>query len=179
MSHDDELIDESHAEDYAEGPHRVAWYDRTRLRWVNALGFAVGFLLLIWVLLFLFGLLTAKGSMPLPIGFSVLLFAALAASIVLLAMVMSFAWRGMNLGASKPRLYLFLWSVASLLYFLVQAAVLFKFGRRMLPGPAFASELFWTLCPVGVITFLALTYVNSDLPEREASCAGWSTTTTP
>lgn len=168
FDHEEDLHEEAYRDD---GPRKRPWWCRTRLRWINALGFAVGFLLIVWVVLFLFGLIGSKSThVPLPMVFTIVLFAALFSSLVMLFWVLSFAWRGMNLGERKPRLYLFIWSVASLLYFLVQAGVLFKFGKRTLPGPEFASELFWSLCPVGVITFLGLTYVNSDLPDEDD---GW------
>ncbi|MDJ0975680.1 MAG: hypothetical protein QNJ98_14555 [Planctomycetota bacterium] len=148
----------------------VPFWHRSKLRWVNGLGFAMSLALALWLLLATAGnLLPSQGNepMPYPLVYMVAGGAALIATVVLFGIILfRFLWRGVDFSEYTPRVYLFLWSIGGLLFFVLQALLMWIFGKRSLPNVAdWAQEFIWFLCPFGVMTFAILAYVNSELPH--------------
>ena len=154
-----------------EPPPKPPFWDRSRLGWINALGFALTLFLGIWLLLF-----AAANVMPeadpfelgFPTVFAVVLFLAQVATIVLGGIVVfGFMWRGADFHTHKPRLYVFFWTCAGLLFSLVQLVILFKFDFPELPNVArFAKQVYWGEAFVGLVCFGIMAYVNIDIPRE-------------
>lgn len=148
------------------------FWHRSKLRWVNGLGFAMSLALALWLLLATAGNLLpsdTEGRMPYPLVYMVAGGTALVATVVLFGIILfRFLWQGVDFSAYKPRVYLFFWSIAGLLFFVLQALLMSIFGKRSLPNVAdWAQEFIWFLCPFGVIAFAILAYVNSELPHGD------------
>lgn len=148
------------------------FWHRSQLRWVNGLGFAMSLALALWLLLALLGQLAPqKNAPPFPYPFIYMVVGgiALVGTVVLFAIVLfRFLWQGVDFGQYKPRVYLFLWSLAGLLFFVIQGLMLLVFEKRPMPNVAsWAQDFIWFLCPFGVLTFAILAYVNSELPHTE------------
>jgi len=147
------------------------WH-RSRLGWVNALGFALTFFLALWLLMAVFAnVLPSRDPIefPIPTAFVVVLLLAHVATVALcLTLVIGFMLRGADLNEHKPRMYTFFWTCAGLLFFLVQVVILARFGRVPLPNASgFASEVYWGVAPVGLLAFALMAYVNVELPGAD------------
>lgn len=148
------------------------FWHRSRFRWVNGLGFAMTLALALWLLLAAVGQLVPEknaGPFPYPMIYMVVGGLALVATVALFAILLfRFLWQGVDFSHYKPRVYLFLWSLAGLLFFAVQGLLLLMFEVRPMPNvAAWAQDFIWFMCPFGVITFAILAYVNSELPHDE------------
>lgn len=146
------------------------WH-RSRLRWVNGLGFAISFALLLIALLGVLQTLMPGGresALAFPTVYAVVTFGALLATLGLFAVLLfRFAWRGERFDTYQGRLYVFFWSLAGGLFFLCLSVVWLRFDGPPLPNlDVWASEFLWFLCPFGVVTFGLMSWTNSDLPHR-------------
>lgn len=149
-------------------PKPPIWH-RSRLGWINALGFALTFFLGVWLLLATFANFMPKADpirFSLPTAFVAVLALAHVATVALGAtLVIGFMLRGADLSEHKPRMYVFYWTCAGLLFYIVQVVVLLKFGSTTLPNAAgFASEIYWGAAPLGLAAFALMAYVNIELP---------------
>lgn len=162
-----------------EPPPKPPFWDRSRLAWINALGFALTLFLGLWLLLF-----AAANVLPdsdpftfgFPLVFAIVLFLAHLATVVLGGIVVfGFMWRGADFHAHTPRLYVFFWTCAGLLFSLVQMVILFKFGWPELPNVAnFARQVYWGEAFVGLLCFGIMAYVNIDIPKEGEELDGSS-----
>jgi hypothetical protein len=140
------------------------------LGWVNALGFALTLFLGVWLLMAVFSNVL-PGSGPIrfafPTVFAVALVLAQAATVALGAtIVFGFMWRGADFHAHRPRLYLFFWTCAGLLFSLVQGITLLRFHWPVLPNAAgWAVRIYWASAFVGLPCFGLMAYVNIELPH--------------
>ena len=157
-----------------EPPAKPPFWHRSRLGWVNALGFALTFFLAVWLLMAAFAnLLPGRDPIEfsIPTAFVVVLFMAHVATVALcLTLVIGFMLRGADLNEHKPRMYTFFWTCAGLLFFLVQVVILARFDgeQRQLPNASgFASEVYWGVAPVGLLAFGLMAYVNVELPGAD------------
>jgi len=86
-------------------------WDRSRLRWINGLGFGVTFLLAMWLLLALvmaFRPAPAPKPMPYPATYVVVTAAALLATVTMFGVLLfRVMWHGRHFSEYRPRLYLF------------------------------------------------------------------------
>ncbi|MDA1193580.1 MAG: hypothetical protein O2894_00170 [Planctomycetota bacterium] len=156
-----------------ELPPKPPWWHRSRLGWVNALGFALTLFLGLWLLLF-----AAANLLPdaepfrfgFPTVFAIVLFVTHAVTVALGAVVVfGFMWRGADFHAHKPRLYVFFWNCAGLLFALVQMVILLKFDWPELPNVArFARQVYWGEAYVGLLCFGVMAYVNIDIPSADS-----------
>jgi len=110
---------------------------------------------------------------PIPIPFILILGLTQLATVILGAtVVLRFMWRGADFTTHLPRLYVFFWTCAGLLFFLCQVVVLMRFGMVNLPNAAsWAEHIYWGVAPIGLLTFALMVYVNVELPsaaEHEA-----------
>jgi hypothetical protein len=155
-----------------EPPAKPPFWHRSRLAWVNALGFALTLFLGLWLLLF-----TASNFMPgsdpfkipFPGVYAAVLFLSQIVTVALGSVVVfGFMWRGADFHTHKPRLYVFFWTCAGLLFALIQFVILLKFDWPDLPNTArFASKIFWGEAYVGLLCFLLMAYVNIDIPAED------------
>lgn len=142
------------------------FWHRSRLGWVNGLGFALTCFYAAWLVLTTFRSVMPNAK-PLELAFPGVYMAvvmlALVATVVLCGIVIfGFAWRGADFSHPTPRMYVFLWSASGLILFLVLAVVLGKFGNEPLPNVArWASTMFWHGAYVGLPTFGLMTWVNT------------------
>lgn len=155
-----------------EPPAKPPIWHRSRMGWVNALGFALTFFLALWLLMAVFANLLPSADpieFPIPTAFVVVLLLAHVATVALcLTLVIGFMLRGADLNEHKPRMYTFFWTCAGLLFFLVQVVILARFGRVQLPNASgFASEVYWGVAPVGLLAFALMAYVNVELPGAD------------
>lgn len=155
--------------DRSTPPAKPPLWHRSRLGWINALGFALTFFLGVWLLLAAFANLMPKADpihFDLPTPFVAVLALAHVATVLLCTiLVVVFMLRGANMSEHRPRMYVFYWTCAGLLFYLVQVVVLLKFGRVSLPNAAgFASEIYWGAAPFGLFAFALMAYVNIELP---------------
>lgn len=153
----------------AARPAPVPFWHRRRLGWVNALGFALTLFLGLWLLLALFrSFLPGADRLAFPIPTAYVLACLLShLAVVVLGsiIVFRFMWRGADFTTHTPRLYVFWWTCAGLLFFLCQVVVLAKFGDVPLPNVArWASGFYWHLAPVGLLGFALMAYVNMEIP---------------
>jgi hypothetical protein len=148
---------------------RPPFWDRRRLFWVNALGFALTLFLGIWLVLVLFSSLLRDAQ---PIEFTIPAAFVLACGVAQLAtivlggvIVLGLAWRGADFTAHTPRLYLFFWTCAGLLFYLCASVTLLRFGIVDLPNVArWAEDVYWGSAPLGLVAFGLMTYVNVEIP---------------
>lgn len=145
------------------------WH-RSRLRWINGLGFAISFALaLIAVLALLTSLVPGREPLKLsfPAIYAIVTFLALLATLGLFAWIMiRVAWRGERFDTPHARLYIFLWSLAGGLFFICLMIIWLMFDSPDLPNLApWATDFLWFLCPFGVATFGLMSWTNSDLPH--------------
>ena len=147
-----------------EAPRPPLWHP-SRLGWVNGLGFALSMFFALFLLCALVSALLNR-SQPLEFAFPRMYAYASLATLVILGLLTCFlifgvAWKGADFGTHRARNMVFLWSLAGLLFFLVQTLVLFKFGSPRTPYIAeWASDLYWGIAPVGFASFALMTYVN-------------------
>lgn len=154
-----------------EPPPKPPIWDRSRLGWINALGFALTLFLGLWLLLF-----TAANVLPdadpfelaFPTVFAAVLFLAQTATVVLGAVVVfGFMWRGADFHTHGPRMWVFFWTCAGLLFSLVQLVILLKFDWPQLPNVAnFARQVYWGEAFIGLLCFGIMAYVNIDIPSE-------------
>jgi hypothetical protein len=149
--------------------HRPPFWHRRRLFWVNALGFALTLFLGIWLLLVLFSSFLRDAqplAFPIPLPFVLACALSQVATIVLGGIiVLGFAWRGADFTAHTPRLYLFFWTCAGLLFYLCAFVTLLKFGIVDLPNVArWAEDVYWGSAPLGIVAFGLMAYVNVEIP---------------
>lgn len=145
---------------------------RSRLRWLNGVGFALTFFFAFWLLAFLLALLEARFAdvvLPMPTAFAVVGAISLLAMIVLLGIVLlGFIARGADMNDWKPRLLLFAWTCAGGLFFLSQALVLLRCGSDAFPhAPSWLSGVYWYFVVVGSGTFPLLLWANAETPETD------------
>ena len=151
--------------------HPPRFYERSKLRWINGIGFAVTVLVAVWVLVALFGLATGAGDKtvtPPPLPYLAVAALSLVALLVSFAYVLNCFWRGEDMGRRGPRTLLYIWSLIGTLCFAVLGMILWRFSSPGIPAvPAWAMKLLWFLTVPGLITFGALCYVNADLPSED------------
>jgi hypothetical protein len=152
-------------------PAKPPLWHRSRMGWVNALGFAMTAYLALWGVLAVFSNLMPNAdalSFPFPTAFVVVLSLAHLATVVLGALIVfGFMLRGEDLNAHTPRMVIFGWTCTGLLFFLVQVVVLARFGMAQLPNASgFASNLYWGLAPLGLAAFALMAYVNVEIPKE-------------
>ncbi len=155
-----------------EPPPKPPFWHRSRLTWVNALGFALTLFLGIFLLLAGFSNVMPKSDpirFEIPTAFAAVLVLAQLATVGLGAVVVfGFMMRGADFHTHKPRLYVFWWTCAGFLFFLVDMISLVKFGMSDLPNAARWSEhLYWGVAPVGLLCFGLMGYVNIDIPADD------------
>ena len=152
-------------------PAKPPFWHRSRLGWANALGFALTLFLGLWLLLAVFSNLLPKSDpiqFDIPMAFVAVLGLAQIATIGLGAMVVSFMWRGADFHTHRPRLFVFWWTCAGLLFFLVDLVALLKFGTADLPNAArWAEHIYFGSAPIGFLCFALMGYVNIDIPSDE------------
>ena len=152
-------------------PAKLPFWHRSRLGWVNALGFALTLFLGVWILLAGVSNLLPNSDplrFGLPVAFVIVLGLAQIATVALGAVVVSFMWRGADFHAHRPRLYVFWWTCAGLLFFLVDLVTLLRFGIADLPNAArWAEDLYFGSAPVGLLCFALMGYVNIDIPAED------------
>ena len=147
-------------------------WDRSRLRWVNGLGFALCAGFAVWLLIAVFGVLSPgrdRRVLEVPLVYIVAAGGALLAWLGLFAtlLIRHFA-RGVSFEEYGPRATLYFWSLAGALFFVLSALILWRFDAPQFPRiPAFATDFAWFFTPIGVLVFGALAYVNADLPSHE------------
>lgn len=156
-------------------PAKPPFWHRSRLGWVNAMGFALTLFLGIWILLAVFSNLLPKSDplrFGLPVPFVIVLGLAQIATVTLGGIVVSFMWRGADFHTHRPRLFVFWWTCAGLLFFLVDLVTLIQFGIADLPNAArWAEDIFFGSAPVGVLCFALMGYVNIDIPADDEDWA--------
>ena len=162
-----------------EPARRPPFWHRSRLGWVNALGFALTLFMGLWLVLATIGNVM-PGSAPVrfvfPAVFAIVLILSQTATVALGAIVVfGFMWRGADFHTHKPRLYVFFWTCAGLLFSLVQLVTLLKFNGPELPNAArWARQIYWAEAFIGLPCFLLMAYVNIDIPrEGEAREDDW------
>lgn len=153
-------------------PSKPPFWHRSRLGWVNALGFALTLFLGAWLLLAVVNnLLPGADPVRFEIGTAFLLVLALTqvATVALGAIIVFvFMWRGADFHGHTPRLYVFFWTLAGLLFYLCQTIVLLRFGMADLPNAAsWAEHIYWGTAPIGLAAFGLMTYVNVQIPGAE------------
>ena len=151
--------------------HPPRFYERSRLRWINGIGFAISVCVAAWLLIALFGLATgarAKNVTPPPPLYLAVAGASLLALLGTFGYVLTFFGRGANMGHRGPRVALYIWSLAGTLCFAVLGLILLKFSSPGLPQvPVWSMRILWFLTVPGLVVFAALCYVNADLPADE------------
>jgi hypothetical protein len=153
----------------AERRPRPPFWHRSRLGWANGLGFALTLFLGLWLLLALVSTVLPGAD---PVRFSLptvyvaaCLLTQLAVVVLGAVIVFRFMWSGADLSAHGPRLTIFLWSCAGLLFHLCQVVVLFRFDAPRLPNVArWASDFYWHAAPVGLVAFAIMFYANVEIP---------------
>ena len=150
-------------------PSRPPPWHRSRLGWVNALGFALTLFLALWLFLAVLANFLPKADpvrFPIPLPFVLILSLTQLTTIALGAtVVLRFMWRGADFTTHLPRLYVFFWTCAGLLFFLCQVVILTRFGMVNLPNAArWAEHIYWGVSPIGLATFALMAYVNVELP---------------
>ena len=166
LDFEQEFDDDEH---YAPARGRAPFWHRTRLRWINGLGFAMTLILALWALLIPMSMLGKAKFIPfsnVPFAFLAILGISAVATIGLLIVVFRHMARGDDLGAPQPRRVLFYWSVAGLLYFLVMTVTLSRFGESAVGSALWIPHILYA--GVGLVGFGLLLYVNSDLPSHES-----------
>lgn len=167
-----------------EEPRRKPpFWHRSRLGWVNALGFALTVFLALWLLLVVFATFLPKAeaiSFPIPKPY---ILACAVTQVVTIAMgaviVVGLMWRGADFSTHTPRLYVFFWTCAGLLFYLCQLVTYLRFGVVRLPNVArFAEEVYWGSAPLGLVAFALMCYVNIEIPGADEHLhgdgdAGW------
>lgn len=154
-----------------EPPPKPPFWDRSRLGWINALGFALTLFLGVWLLLFAAANLlpdAAPFELAFPTVFAIVLFLAHLTTVILgCVVVFGFMWRGADFHTHKPRLYVFFWTCAGLLFALVQFVILLKFDWPELPNCArFAKQVYWGEAFIALPCFCIMAYVNIDIPSE-------------
>ena len=146
-------------------PTKAPFWHRSRLGWVNALGFALTVFYAGWLLLVVFRTLMPDArpvQFTLPVAYVLVTACALITHIVFCGLVLSHAWRGGDFREPRAHAHVLIWSISGLALFLVLALVLVKFGSEPLPNVAsWASKMFWHGCIVGLPAFALMTYVNT------------------
>ncbi|MDJ0522612.1 MAG: hypothetical protein QNJ90_11145 [Planctomycetota bacterium] len=152
-------------------PAKPPFWHRSRLGWVNALGFALTLFLGVWLLMAIFSNLLPKSEpirFGIPVPFVIVLGLAQVTTIALGAIVVSFMWRGADFHTHQPRLYVFWWTCAGLLFFLVDLVTFIKFGAADLPNAApWAEHMYFGIAPIGLLCFGLMAYVNIDIPSED------------
>ena len=99
-----------------------------------------------------------------PFPFAVVGFLSLASSIVLLGVFMfRYMAQGRDLSRHAPRVLLFAWTCAGVLFFLSQAILLARGKAAAFPVvPQWMSDSYWYLTVVGAVVFSVLMWVNAD-----------------
>jgi hypothetical protein len=159
-------------------PAKLPFWDRSRLGWVNALGFALTVFLALWLLLVVFATFLPKADpveFPIPTIYILVCGIMQVATIALGAViVLGLMWRGADLSTHTPRLYVFFWTCAGLLFYLCQMVTFVRFGIVPLPNVAkFAEEVYWGSAPVGLLAFALMCYVNIDIPREGEHTEAW------
>jgi hypothetical protein len=151
---------------------KLPFWHRRRLGWVNAAGFALTLFIGVWmVLAFVSNLL--PGADPIEFGISpafiVVLSLTQVATVALGAVIVFvFMWRGADFSSHTPRLYVFFWTCAGVLFYLIQVVILARFGMVDLPNAAsWAEHVYWGCAPIGLAVFGLMAYVNIDTPGAE------------
>lgn len=143
---------------------KAPFWHRSRLGWVNSLGFAITVFYAGWLLLVLFRTVLPGADalrFTLPVAYVVAIASVLVTHIVFCGMVLSHAWRGGDFRESRAHSHVLLWSVSGIALFLLLALVLVKFGSEPIPNSAgWATGMFWRGCIVGLPAFALMTYVN-------------------
>lgn len=155
-----------------EAPPKPPFWHRSRLAWVNALGFALTLFLGLWLLLFVAANLLPDAepfSFEFPAVYGVVLFVTQGLTIGLACIVVfGFMLRGADFHTHQPRLYVFFWTCAGLLFALVQLVILVKFDWPELPNTLrFAHQLYWAEAFLGLLCFGLMAYVNIDIPSED------------
>ena len=140
---------------------------RHRMRWANGAGFALTLFFAIWLLAFVLSLFAAgfeDAALPLPLGHAIIGGLALVAMITLLSIVIfGYVIHGADLGEYKPRMALFGWTLAGLLFGVTQSLVLLQRGATPFPHlPVWLSQLYWYFSIVAAVVFLVLLWVNAE-----------------
>ena len=155
-------------------PKPPFWH-RSRLGWVNAFGFALSAMLgLGFLLTALRALLPGAeaGTSSIPTAYIAVSVLALLATVVLCGIVVfRFAWRGADFHDPVPHTYVLLWTYSGLLFFVIQALILVRFGAQPMPHvAAWVTDTFWFVAPFGLACFALMLYVNAGVnpaPEEE------------
>jgi len=156
----------------AERRPRPPFWHRSRLGWANALGFALTLFLGLWLLLALVrtvlpGADPLKFTLP-TVYVAVCLLTQLSVVVLGGVIVFRFMWSGADLSTHTPRLYVFLWTCAGLLFHLCQLVVLMRFGAPSLPNVArWATDFYWHVAPIGLVAFAIMFYVNVEIPPGD------------
>jgi hypothetical protein len=155
-----------------EPPAKPPFWHRSRLAWVNALGFALTLFLGVWLLLFAVANVLPDSdpfTFPFPMVYAIVLLLCQCVTIALGAVIVfGFMWRGADFHTHKPRLYVFFWTCAGLLFALVQFVILLKFDWPELPNTVrFAHQLYWGEAFLGTLCFALMAYVNIDIPSED------------
>jgi len=151
-------------------PAKPPIWHRSRLGWVNALGFALTLFLGVWLLMSIVSNLLPSSdpiAFGLPTAFVAVLALAQVATVALGAVVVGFMWRGADFHTHRPRLFVFWWTCAGLLFFLVDLVTLLRFGFADLPNAArWAEHIYFGSAPVGLLCFALMAYVNVEIPAE-------------
>ena len=140
---------------------------RHRLRWLNGAGFALTLFFAAWLLVYVLTLFSAgfkDAAFPFPAAYAIVGGIALVAMIALLSKVIfAFVIHGADLGDWEPRMYLYGWTLAGLLFGVTQSLVLFQQGMSAFPHlPYWLSQLYWYFAVVSAAVFLLLLWVNAE-----------------
>ena len=156
------------------GSTKPPFWHRSRLGWVNALGFALTLFLGVWLVLAVFNNLL-PGADPIeftisPAFIAVLSLAQVATVALGAVIVFVFMWRGADFQSHTPRLYVFLWTCAGVLFYLVQIVVLVRFGIVDLPNAAsWAEDIYWGAAPIGLQAIPSMATRQTGPAQRPSS----------
>ncbi len=151
---------------------KLPFWHRHRLAWINALGFALTVFLALWFVLVAFNSLMPDSEpleFPIPVTYIIVLTITQLMVVGLGAyIVIGLMWRGVDFHTHKPRLYVFFWTCAGLLYYLCLTVTWLKFGMANLPNAArWAEEVYWGSAPIGLACFALMAYVNIEIPSDD------------
>lgn len=140
---------------------------RHRLRWLNGAGFALTLFFAVWLLVFLLSLVSAgfkDSALPFPFAYGAVGGIALVAMITFLSKVIfGYVIHGADLGEYKPRMFLYGWTLAGLLFGVTQSLLLAQRGVLAFPHiPFWLSQLYWYFSVVAAVLFLLLLWVNAE-----------------
>ena len=150
-----------------ETPNKPPITDPARWTWVLGLGFALTAFMALWLLIAGVGAVIGKplhASQATNVVPSMFMWASLGTAIVTVVLggivVFAYMMRGADLASSQARTTVLLWSVAGLVFGVVQLLVLARFGMATLPKLApWAAKLWWLDGFLVAPTFALMTWV--------------------